>query len=242
MIKLYSFGPAFGVPDPSPFVMKVDCWMRMSGIEFEHASGVSGLRKAPKGKLPFIDDNGTIVADSCLIIAHLRGRYGSSLDEGLIDEQRAIATLVGKSLDEHLYWCLVYTRWMGKDSWPLVKKAFFGAMPFPLRELIPAIARSKVKRALYLQGLGRHSDEEIFAMSSAMLQALSDLLGEKTFMIGNRPCSLDATAFAFLAEFILSGVNNSISAHARSFENLVQYCGRIRDQYYPQWPDNPAAR
>ncbi len=27
MIKLYSFGPGFGVADPSPYVLKVDIYM-----------------------------------------------------------------------------------------------------------------------------------------------------------------------------------------------------------------------
>jgi len=240
MIKLYSFGPAFGVPDPSPFVMKIDAWMRLSGITFEHISGVGNLRKAPKGKLPYIDDEGTQVADSHLIIDHLRRRYGSPLDDGLTSEQRAIATLIGKSLDEHLYWCLVYSRWMRPDTWPRVKDAFFKVLPFPLRVIIPWFAQRGVRRALHLQGLGRHSDEQILVIATEMLQALSDLLGDRAFLLGERPSTLDATAFAFLCELILSDLHNPFSERARGFENLVHYCERIRDEYYPQWPDNTA--
>lgn len=235
MIKLYSFGPAFGVPDPSPFVMKVDLWMRISEIEFETVSGVNGLRKAPKGKLPFIDDDGTIVADSHLIIDHLRKNHGSPIDEGLSDEQRAIATLVGKSLDEHLYWCLVHSRWNRDDTWPIVREAFFGNMPQPLRTIVPVIARSKVRRSLYLQGLGRHSDDEILKMANEMFQALSNLLGDKQYLFGDRASTLDATAFAFLCEFILSDIHNPASEQARSYEKLVRYCVVIRDRYYPEW-------
>jgi|GEM_PF-5415914 len=32
MITLYSFGPAFGLPDPSPFVMKAEVLLKMSGL------------------------------------------------------------------------------------------------------------------------------------------------------------------------------------------------------------------
>ncbi|MEA1888330.1 MAG: glutathione S-transferase family protein, partial [Pseudomonadota bacterium] len=62
MIKLYGFGNNFGVADASPFVLKVDAYMRMAGIQFENIPGLVNLRKAPKGKLPFIDDNGKIIA------------------------------------------------------------------------------------------------------------------------------------------------------------------------------------
>ncbi len=232
MIKLYSFGPAFGVPDPSPFVMKVDAWLRMSGMPFEHISNVANLRKAPKGKLPFIDDDGKIVADSHLIINYLHKQYGSPLDEGLSREQRAMATLVGKSLDEQLYWCLVYSRWVRPDTWPLVKETFFNAVPAPMRGIVCWVAQRRVKRSLYLQGFGRHSDEEILAMTTEMFQALSDLLGDKTYFLGEKPSTLDATAYGFLCEFILSDIHNSFSERARRFDNLVRYCGRIRDEYY----------
>lgn len=235
MIKLYSFGPALGMPDPSPFVMKVDAWLRMSDIQFEHVSGVKNLGRAPKGKLPFIDDNGTIVADSQLIIAYLSSQYGSSIDEHLNDEQRAMAVLVGKSLDEHLYWCLVYSRWIDDQSWPHVKEPFFGKLPQPLKTLLPIIARRKVRRSLHLQGLGRHSEKEILSMMSEMLHALSDLLGDKRFLLGENPATVDATAFAFLSEFILSDLNNSAAECARSHENLVRYCERIKAEYYPEW-------
>src|SRR5580692_4763877 len=32
MLTLYGFGPAFGLPDPSPFVMKSEVQLKMAGI------------------------------------------------------------------------------------------------------------------------------------------------------------------------------------------------------------------
>jgi len=232
VIKLYSFGPAFGVPDPSPFVMKVDAWMRMSGIPFEHISSAGNLRKAPKGKLPFIDDGGKVIADSHLIIDYLRQQYDSPLDQGLSAEQKAIAVMVGKSLDEYFYWCLVYSRWIRSDTWPRVKETFFNVVPLPMRALVCWMVQKKMKRTLYLQGFGRHSDEEILAMTTEMLQGLSDLLGDKIYILGDQPSTLDAMAYGFLCEFILSDIDNAFNERALSFKNLVQYCERIRDKYY----------
>jgi len=240
VIKLYSFGAAFGVPDPSPFVMKVDCWMRMSGIPFEHVSGVKNLRKAPKGKLPFIDDSGTVVADSHLILDYLRNQYGSPLDDSLTSEQHAIMVLVGKAIDEQLYWCMVYSRWIRPDTWPRVKATFFKVVPAPFNTVVPWLAQRRVKRSLYLQGVGRHSDEEILQMAGETLQSLSGLLGDKAYFFGEQPSTLDATAFGFLCEFILSDINNAFSERACEHENLVAYCQRIRDLYYPQWLSDSA--
>ena len=34
MITLYIFGPAFGLPDPSPFVTKIEVLLKMTGLAY----------------------------------------------------------------------------------------------------------------------------------------------------------------------------------------------------------------
>ena len=60
MITLYIFGPKFDLPDPSPFCMKALVLLKMAGLEFN--TDTANLSKAPKGKAPYMDDDGTIVA------------------------------------------------------------------------------------------------------------------------------------------------------------------------------------
>ena len=49
MIELYKFGPAFGLRETGPFVLKTMSYMRLAGIEFtEHVE--TDPRKAPKKK------------------------------------------------------------------------------------------------------------------------------------------------------------------------------------------------
>ena len=51
MIELYKFGPAFGLRETGPFVLKTMSYMRLAGIEFtEHVE--TDPRKAPKKKNP----------------------------------------------------------------------------------------------------------------------------------------------------------------------------------------------
>ena len=61
MITLYTFGPFFGLPDPSPFVIKAMLLLKLAGLPYREDRG--GFRKAPKGKLPYINDGGLIVAE-----------------------------------------------------------------------------------------------------------------------------------------------------------------------------------
>ncbi len=232
MITLYGFGPAFGVPDPSPFVLKVDCYLRMAGLSFDVKSGVNYLRKAPNGKLPYIKDEGKLLADSTFIIESLERKNGSPANGWLNDEQQAAAYLMTRSLDEDLYWCIVYSRWIDSATWPVVKENFFGAMPFPLRKIVPIIARRKVRSSLYAQGLGRHGESEIKRFTELSLQSLSSYLGDKAYFFGDRPCSFDAAAYGCLVQLIVAEIDNPFNQLARKFENLKVFCERVRMNYY----------
>lgn len=89
MITLYAFGPMWGLPDPSPFVMKTGVQLKLAGLPFVTERG--GPATAPKGKLPFILDDGELVADSTFIRDHLERKYGLDLDADLTAVQRAQA-------------------------------------------------------------------------------------------------------------------------------------------------------
>ena len=81
MITLYTFGPFFGLPDPSPFVMKAEMLLKIAGLKYE--TSTRGFRNAPKGKLPYIVDGETLVADSTLIRLYLEQQHGIDFDRGL---------------------------------------------------------------------------------------------------------------------------------------------------------------
>ncbi len=58
MITLYGFGPAMGLPEISPFVTKAHILLQMAGLPYETETSFGGFLKAPKGKLPYIRDDG----------------------------------------------------------------------------------------------------------------------------------------------------------------------------------------
>lgn len=233
MIKLYGFGPAFGLPDPSSFVMKVDAYLRMAELEFERCDGQQYLRKSPKGKLPFVDINGRVVADSQFIIAALDEQHNKPLDNWLTTEQLGYSHLAIKSLDEDLYWCLVYSRWVNDLGWSNTKGALFGGLPPVANSVIPWLVRRSITTTIKKQGLGLHSETEIVNIARYSLQALSDALGDKPYFMGDRPCNLDATAFGVLCQLILTDTPNILTEPAKSHVNLVSYCERVAKQYYP---------
>jgi len=101
MIKLYQFSPAFGLPNASPFCMKLETWLRMAGLSYECPRGAD-LRKSPKGKMPYIEDGGKTVADSSLIIDYLTKKYSVTLDAHLTPRERGEALALQRLFEEHL--------------------------------------------------------------------------------------------------------------------------------------------
>ncbi len=232
MIKLYGFGPKLGLIDLSPFVLKIDAYLRMAGIEFESVTGYKNLSKAPKGKLPFITDGNITIADTFFILDYLQKKYNYPLDNHLSDEHLALSGLLMKSLDENFYWCIVHSRWTSDGLWPMVKKELFSDLPFPLKHVAPIIARRGYKGALVEHGMGRHSDEEIIKIANKTLTDLSVVLSDKTYFFGNSPCTFDAVAYAFIAQVTQSTLDNPLNQLSRTFNNLTRFCEHINIKYY----------
>jgi len=232
MITLYTFGSMFGVPDPSPFVMKADMLLKLSGLPYRTVAG--NLRKAPKGKLPYIDDDGQTVADSTLIRLHLEQKHSIDFDRSLSAAERGIAWSVEKMLEDHFYWVMLQIRWMDDANFAKGPTHFFDTVPAPLRPLIRRIVRGSVRKALHAHGLGRHTDAEIVALGKRAIDSLAGVLGDKPYLMGPKACGADATVLAFVANLLVPLFDSPVCGHARAQANLVAYRDRLMKEFYNQ--------
>jgi len=235
MITLQSFGPAFGLPDPSPFVTKTEMLLKMASLPY--TLDTTGFNKAPKGKLPYIVDNGDIIADSTFIRWHIEKKYNIDFDRGLSAEQRAISWAFEKMLEEHLYWAGVHARWMDDANFEKGPRNFFNNIPAPMRPFLIPMIRWKVRRALHGQGFGRHSPEEIAVLGTSSINATADFLAAKPYMMGADPTGLDATAFAFIAGTLCPLFETPLRTAAEGHDNLRRYVGRMTMRFYPDWSE-----
>ncbi len=232
MITLHGFGPNIGLPDASPFVLKIDAFLRLAGIPFESVPGVGNVRKAPKGKLPFITDDGEVISDSTFIIEHLQKKHNINLDQHLDDTQRAIAFLLRATLEEKIYWCSLYYRWADDAGWAQTKEAFFGELPLVAKSFVPLLVRRSLRKALHEQGTGRHSPGEILNITRECLQSISAIVGDGPFLFGDTPCTTDATLYGFLAQLTLADIDTPVNTMANSYPNLKAYSERFKARYY----------
>jgi glutathione S-transferase len=233
MITLYTYGPYFGLPDPSPFVMKAEVLLKMADLPFKTDTG--GFNKAPKGKLPYISDDGEIIADSTLIRLHIEQKYGFDFDAGLARPERGIAWAFEKMCEDHLYWVGLHARWMVAENFDKGPRRFFDNAPAPLRPLIVTMVRRQVRRNLWGHGMGRHTTAEMERLAARDIGAIADFLADKPYLMGDAPSSADATVFPFMAHALCPLFETAILTCAERRPNLVAYNDRMMAQYFPDF-------
>jgi glutathione S-transferase len=231
MITLYTFGPKFGLPDPSPFALKSEVQLKMARLGYQLEFG--GLQRAPKGKLPYLDDDGTVVADSVFIRDYVEKTYRIDLDAGLSPEQKAVAWAVERMVEDHLYWAIIHLRWAVKENFDKGPTQFFDAIPEPARGEVREQARQRTIANLQAHGLGRHSQGEIADQAGRSLTALAGILGDKPYLMGDAPSGSDASVFGAVAALLSPLFDSPIRDAAEAHPNLVDYRDRMMARYYP---------
>jgi glutathione S-transferase len=235
MITLFGFGPAFDLPDPSPFVMKTEVQLQMAGLSYVKSRAAPPA--APKGKIPYIEDKGQRIADSTFIRAHVERKYGVDLDRGLTPDLRARAWAVERMLEDHLYFALLAARWLDDENWAKGPSHFFDGAPRGAAET----ARERGRETLNGHGLGRHTPDEIAELGCRSLAALSALLGNKPYLFGPAPSGVDATAFAFVAGVMTPFFETKLRAFALTHKNLIGFRERMMEEHYPKFVARRAA-
>lgn len=235
-VKLHTFGEAWGLADPSPFCLKVESFLRETKIAYETVpfDAKRSFARAPKGKLPYIEEeDGAPLADSGFIIEHLSRSRAIDLDASLDDHQRGVSVAFRRMLDEHFYWVGVYSRWFDEPGWSVIRQSFFAGISWPMRIFAIPLARRRMAGALRAQGIGRHSRDEIYALGTEDLRALSALLGRDTYFFAKkRPTLLDLWSHAFVAETVVPPIDSPLKTAALALSNLNDHCHRLQDRLY----------
>ena len=229
-MKLFQPARAFGLPNPSAFCVKLETYLRMTGTPYDPALG--DPREAPKGKVPWIDDDGHVLGDSTFIIDYLKKKHGDPLDGELTPRQQAIGHAVQVMLEESLYYISSYTKWVEDDGFAIYSAELFAGMPAEQLEYIPAMVRKRVIEKLSAQGIGRHASQEVYELGIRDLLAFSELLGDGPFLFGEQPTSFDACAFGVIGNIKDGPFAGPVRDTANSTQNIAQYIDRIRGQYF----------
>ena len=101
MITLYVAGPNFGLPESSSsFVTKAEVLLKMSGVPYRRE--VASFSKAPKGKIPYVEDCRLLGDFATFLRFHLEDNYGTQFDKELTEAEKATAWAYEKMCEDHL--------------------------------------------------------------------------------------------------------------------------------------------
>ncbi|RUR06389.1 glutathione S-transferase family protein [Legionella sp. km772] len=234
MITLYQFHRLWGIANASPFCMKLETYLRMAKLSYK-VKYIDNPRQAPKGKLPYLQIDELVFADSELIIDELKQRFGDPLDKELTPQQKALGHLIETSFNEQLYWIILFFRWQNNEGWKRVKEDFFSRLPTFPKLFVPYLVRKQMLDALYAQGMGRHNKEEILHLGTKTIEAMVEFLGTNAYFLGDKASTVDATAFAFLANILFPPMKTPLQELLLSKENIVAYCARMKNNFYPDF-------
>ena len=90
-----------------------------------------------------------------------------------------------------------------------------------VRDIFGVIARRRVRSQIWGQGMGRHTEPEIYELGRKDLDALSDFLGDKTWFLGDQPTTLDGLGFGLVANIVWVPIESPLKEHVKTLPNLI---------------------
>uniref|UniRef100_A0A1I7TFP3 Failed axon connections n=1 Tax=Caenorhabditis tropicalis TaxID=1561998 RepID=A0A1I7TFP3_9PELO len=245
-VYLIQFPRAGMIPSPSPYAFKVETFLRIADIPYTNINN-EFKKMSARGQIPFIELNGRQHADSTIIIDTLIEHFHKTELENLSASDKATARAYFALLEHHLCWVTLYSR--GQDFKWLATDGGFGRLlsgikAFAFKNFIVKSFTSKVRGRAAAQGMGTFSKEEILEQCKKDLDALSVQLGDKPYLFGSSIKTIDATAFAHLAELIYTP---QFSPEIKTYfeektPNLQAYVNRIKEKYWSDWDETTSTQ
>jgi glutathione S-transferase len=224
MLTLYSYPTLFGVADNNGYGLKVYAFLKLAGEPFAHEH-IFDAAAAPRGQLPYIVDGDETIGDSERIIAHLIRKNCLTIDAALTSGQRDTNLLITRMLDD-LYWVMSYSRWKDDRYYPAFRDAFKREHPQLTDEGLNKAREFNFQR-YHFQGIGRYPPEAAYARGVADLGVLSRLIPACGYVHGDKPTSIDAGIYGFIANIYFYDIDTPLKQEVASHPNLVRHCEAI---------------
>ena len=101
--------------------------------------------------------------------------------------------------------------------------------------ILLAYLSRRLEHQAYQHGLGRHTRQEANDIAKKSFKALSDFLGDKPYLMGDKPTVTDCSAFGFLTPCVISPFSKRAEELGEEFPNLKAYAERMVAEFYPEW-------
>jgi glutathione S-transferase len=227
-IRVFTFSPDWGLPSAGPFAIKLLAWLELAGIPYEQVIE-DNPHKGPKKKNPWIELDGERIGDSEVIIEVLSQAHKVDVDEGFSSEQRAVGHAWRRTFEEHFHQVLEWELFQHPAGQAYMRTAMTSKMPPVVGPVVFSMLKIHFAKQLHARGIARHPPDIIEAKGRADIDALAAFLGDRPFLLGNRPGTADAAVFGQLAPMISWPMATPVASYARSVKSIADYCERMRE-------------
>ncbi|ESN96025.1 hypothetical protein HELRODRAFT_163051 [Helobdella robusta] len=243
-MELSVWGKHWGLPSIDTDCLITLAYCQFSDIPSLTVHDISSKWTSSIHCFPVLTQKNTIVKGSDRIIEFLKDQKydcDSHLKTTNQSDCLAYTSLINKKLMpavEHLFW--THTQ----NYLDITRPSWGSKLPFPLSLILPISERNRIQHRhendCSLKNLTEAARNlQIINNAKECLNILSSKLGDKSYIFGEKPSSLDALIFGLLApmNFIGALPTNSLLVHLRCCTNLTRFCQRVIDNYFPESRD-----
>jgi glutathione S-transferase len=227
-----------GVTDISLYVLRVECFLRLSGIPYAKKAVIPDKKVNPRRKLPIANVQGTMIDDSSRIIDHLKSKFETDPDATLTDQQRSTGLLLRYSIFGELYWVSYHMAVCTRQGRRTFVDVAFGSLPPGIKQLVVALVFRSIHACLDGQGVARMPSEQVAANGQNLVWAISQILGKGQYILGtSKPTTYDCDVYSMLVilfhdepicqEPWVVNIKNECP-------HLVAYVDRLKDAWFPE--------
>ncbi|BFZ01007.1 hypothetical protein BsWGS_04046 [Bradybaena similaris] len=237
-MKLTVWRGDWGLPSVDPHCLAVLAYCKFSGVPVDIIK-TGNPWYSPSGNFPVLRCKGVAYTKMSDIFSYLR-KESWGCDHELSCKQSADVLAFSAMLEERLLPALLHLWWMDDKTFIDVTRPWYAsAIPFPFSLFHPRRKQKKAElRVLLTKGGDYITDAEteakVYKEAKECLNLLSYKLGDKPFMFGRVPSSLDALIFGYLAPLLKAPLpSNQLQTHLLQCDNLCRLCNDILTVFFP---------
>ncbi|XP_046863382.1 metaxin-1-like [Xenia sp. Carnegie-2017] len=237
----------WGLPSLDPCCLQVMTYLKFAAFPV-NLIRTDNPYKSPTGTLPVLKLTDDIVCGYDDINEYLKQNH-NDIDGKLSSEQKLNTLGLGCYVEDALRPALLYMTWLTEENYPQFTRSWYARqLKFPYKYFVPAKyynhALNFVAHKLNLEESDVISDvtwEKLRKRVDSCLEILNDILGDQNFLFGDRPTTLDAKVFAYLAIMLKIPLpKNKLKSQILEYPKLEKYCDKIVQRFFPEVPQDLA--
>ncbi|XP_065672462.1 metaxin-1 isoform X3 [Hydra vulgaris] len=202
---------------------------------------LKSLLNAKTRELPcLVTTSGEMYSSPKEIINYLNLKFFNP-DTWLNEEQRGNIIAMTSLIEEKLLPAVMSLLWLDNQNFTEVTRMVYAkSCRYPLNFSAPQSLQHDVEKSIRISGNYPNEDfdvmcNKLFLNAVSTLNMFSEFLGDKNFLFGDRPSSLDALLFSCLViPLKLPLLNGKLKNYLKGCSKFSQYTARIMQVYFKE--------